>query len=207
MIKLWLNRFWLVSFWLWRLRWLSWWPILQAWSSEVWLEEVWGSWRCLSSLFLVLIRLSCRWLVQWRRNLRQWRCRIRRSVVRNEFYFEDSFLNGITRLIELDLKFHDITTSGRADKTSPNLFLIFIKRSNISRFFIVINHVLMIEDWEFEGQRGKLIFGDVTQHVIKVRWLKFIIELLIRVRNYIFLMTLEMFLHDDLFGLIWKIYM
>jgi hypothetical protein len=42
-------------------------------------------------------------------------------------YFEDSFLNGIAGLIELDLKFHDVTTGRGADKTGTNLFFVFIE--------------------------------------------------------------------------------
>ncbi|RUS90616.1 hypothetical protein EGW08_001613, partial [Elysia chlorotica] len=42
---------------------------------------------------------------------------------------------------KLYLQLHDITTCRGSYKTSSNIFIIFIKRSNISGIFVMINHL------------------------------------------------------------------
>lgn len=58
---------------------------------------------------------------------------------------ENSFLN-LSIIIDLDLEFHDITTSGSANESSTDILILLIERANISWVLIMVDNSLVISE-------------------------------------------------------------
>lgn len=65
---------------------------------------------------------------------------------------EDCILNDSSILIELNLQFHDISTSGGSNQSSADILFGLIERANIARVFVVVDHLLVIRLNQFKRQ-------------------------------------------------------
>ena len=58
--------------------------------------------------------------------------------------FEHGFIDLASLFIYLDLEFHDVTASWCANKSCSDVWIFFVKGSDVARIFIVVDHILVI---------------------------------------------------------------
>jgi hypothetical protein len=63
---------------------------------------------------------------------------------------KDSLINFASLFVHLYLQFHDVAASWRPDQTSPHVWILLVKRADISRVFVVVQDIFVVgkhSDW------------------------------------------------------------